>query len=53
MVQLLHKYHITAADSSVKLIKVIKNPVSDHLPPGQSQLLSDLVCDEPKANRKA
>ena len=23
MVQLLHKYHITAADSNVKLIKVI------------------------------
>ena len=37
MVQLLHKYHITAADSKVKLIKVIKNPVTDHLPPGESQ----------------
>ena len=34
MVQLLHKYSITAADSSVKLIKVIKNPITDHLPVG-------------------
>ena len=35
MVQLLHKYSITAAESSVKLLKVIKNPVTDHLPPGE------------------
>ena len=39
MVQLLHKYHITAAESSVKLIKVIKNPVTDHLPPGEDRIL--------------
>ena len=38
MVQLLHKYSITAADSSVKLIKVIKNPITDHLPAGKSNL---------------
>ena len=35
MVQLLHKYSITAADSSVKLLKVIKNPITDHLPAGR------------------
>ena len=35
MVQLLHKYSITASDSSVKLMKVIKNPITDHLPAGQ------------------
>jgi hypothetical protein len=35
MVQLLHKYSITAAESSVKLLKVIKNPITDHLPPGE------------------
>ena len=35
MVQLLHKYSITAAESSVKLMKVIKSPVSDHLPAGE------------------
>lgn len=34
MVQLLHKYSITASESSVKLMKVIKNPLSDHLPAG-------------------
>jgi len=33
-VQLLHKYSITAAESSTKLLKVIKNPVTDHLPAG-------------------
>ena len=37
MVQLLHKYSITAAESSVKLMKVIKNPVSDHLPAGKER----------------
>jgi len=39
MVQLLHKYSVTAAESSVKLLKVIKNPVTDHLPPGCRKIL--------------
>lgn len=39
MVQLLHKYSITAAESSVKLLKVIKNPITDHLPPGCRKIL--------------
>jgi len=34
MVQLLHKLSIRAADGPQKLLKVIKNPVTDHLPPG-------------------
>ncbi|RNA39960.1 ribosomal RNA small subunit methyltransferase NEP1 [Brachionus plicatilis] len=34
MVQLLHKLSIRAADTSQKLIKVIKNPITDHLPVG-------------------
>jgi rRNA small subunit pseudouridine methyltransferase Nep1 len=34
MVQLLHKFSIKASDSSIKLLKVIKNPVTDHLPVG-------------------
>ena len=34
MVQLLHKLSIRAADTSQKLLKVIKNPVSNHLPAG-------------------
>jgi len=34
MVQLLHKLKIKAAGSSSILLKVIKNPFSQHLPPG-------------------
>jgi rRNA small subunit pseudouridine methyltransferase Nep1 len=34
MVQLLHKLNIRAADTSQKLMKVIKNPVTNHLPVG-------------------
>ncbi len=34
MVQLLHKLSIRATDTSQKLLKVIKNPVIDHLPIG-------------------
>lgn len=45
MVQLLHKYSITAADSSVKLIKVIKNPITDHLPVGCRKILMSYSAD--------
>jgi rRNA small subunit pseudouridine methyltransferase Nep1 len=34
MVQLLHKLSIRASDTSQKLMKVIKNPVTNHLPTG-------------------
>ncbi|XP_031570785.1 ribosomal RNA small subunit methyltransferase NEP1-like [Actinia tenebrosa] len=34
MVQLLHKLSIHASDGPQKLLKVIKNPVTDHLPTG-------------------
>lgn len=33
MVQLLHKLSIRSINSSEKLLKVIKNPITDHLPP--------------------
>lgn len=33
-VQLLHKMSVRATDTSVKLMKVIKNPVTDYLPVG-------------------
>uniref|UniRef100_A0A8C4WE59 EMG1 N1-specific pseudouridine methyltransferase n=1 Tax=Gopherus evgoodei TaxID=1825980 RepID=A0A8C4WE59_9SAUR len=33
-VQLLHKLSVRAADGPQKLLKVIKNPVTDHLPVG-------------------
>jgi len=34
MVQLLHKFSVRANDTSTKLMKVIKNPITDHLPVG-------------------
>ncbi|KAH8928898.1 Nep1-domain-containing protein [Atractiella rhizophila] len=33
MVQLLHKLSIRSVNGSEKLLKVIKNPITDHLPP--------------------
>ncbi|EGF83744.1 hypothetical protein BATDEDRAFT_84466 [Batrachochytrium dendrobatidis JAM81] len=33
MVQLLHKLSIRSMDGSDRLLKVIKNPITDHLPP--------------------
>ena len=47
MVQLLHKYSITASESSVKLMKVIKNPLSDHLPAGNIKLLKEFSIWSP------
>jgi rRNA small subunit pseudouridine methyltransferase Nep1 len=46
MVQLLHKFSIRAADSSVKLLKVIKNPVNDHLPTGCRKVLMSYSASE-------
>lgn len=37
-VQLLHKFAVRASDSSMKLLKVIKNPITDHLPVGVKKL---------------
>ena len=34
MVQLLHKMKVRASNGATTLLKVIKNPVSAHLPPG-------------------
>ena len=45
MVQLLHKYSIAATDSNVKLMKVIKNPVTDHLPVGCRKILMSYSAD--------
>jgi len=46
MVQLLHKYSITAAESNVKLIKVIKNPIEDHLPTGCRKILMSYSAEK-------
>ncbi len=38
MVQLLHKLQIRAAESSQRLMKVIKNPITQHLPSGSIKI---------------
>ncbi|EPQ59757.1 Nep1-domain-containing protein [Gloeophyllum trabeum ATCC 11539] len=38
MVQLLHKLSIRGVNGSEKLLKVIKNPVTDHLPPNTHKI---------------
>ena len=45
MVQLLHKLSIRASDTSQKLLKVIKNPVSAHLPAGCPKFVSSFHTD--------
>ncbi|KAH0514013.1 Ribosomal RNA small subunit methyltransferase NEP1 [Microtus ochrogaster] len=42
-VQLLHKLSVRAADGPQKLLKVIKNPVSDHFPVGYVSDVRELV----------
>ena len=38
LVQLLHKLSIRATNGPDKLMKVIKNPVTDHLPSGSHKI---------------
>ncbi|KDR17463.1 ribosomal RNA small subunit methyltransferase NEP1 [Zootermopsis nevadensis] len=38
IVQLLHKFSVRATDGPTKLLKVIRNPVTDHLPVGCRKL---------------
>ena len=47
IVQLLHKFSIKASDSSLKLLKVIKNPVSDHLPVGCKKICLSFSAEGP------
>jgi len=44
MVQLLHKLSIRATSGSEKLLKVIKNPVTDHLPTGCKKIALSLTA---------
>nr|ACO10482.1 Probable ribosome biogenesis protein NEP1 [Caligus rogercresseyi] len=47
MVQLLHKFSVRASDSGgIKLLKVIKNPVTDHLPPGIRKICMSFSSNE-------
>jgi rRNA small subunit pseudouridine methyltransferase Nep1 len=43
MVELLHKFCIRASDSSHKLLKVIKNPIEDHLPTGCTKIATSFT----------
>ncbi|XP_061919774.1 ribosomal RNA small subunit methyltransferase NEP1 [Entelurus aequoreus] len=46
MVQLLHKLSVRASDGPQKLLKMIKNPVSDHLPPGCPRISTSFSAGE-------
>ncbi|CAD6187805.1 unnamed protein product [Caenorhabditis auriculariae] len=46
MVQLLHKMTIRAAETSQKLMAVVKNPVSNHLPVGSRKVLMSFNVNE-------
>ncbi|XP_070573295.1 ribosomal RNA small subunit methyltransferase NEP1-like [Ptychodera flava] len=45
MVQLLHKLSIHAADGPQKLLKVVKNPVSQHLPTGCKKICTSFQSE--------
>ncbi|KAL5017358.1 hypothetical protein ScPMuIL_006947 [Solemya velum] len=52
MVQLLHKLSIHALDGPQKLLKVIKNPITDHLPIGCKKVKMSFQADECTEVRK-
>uniref|UniRef100_A0A3P8X397 18S rRNA (pseudouridine(1248)-N1)-methyltransferase n=1 Tax=Cynoglossus semilaevis TaxID=244447 RepID=A0A3P8X397_CYNSE len=46
MVQLLHKLSVRAADGPQKLLRMIKNPVTNHLPPGCPRIGTSFTSGE-------
>lgn len=46
MVQLLHKLSVRAADANMKLMKVIKNPITDYLPAGCRKICMSFAATE-------
>lgn len=46
LVQLLHKLSVRAADGPQRLLRMIKNPVSDHLPPGCPRMATSFSAGE-------
>uniref|UniRef100_A0A182W0Q3 18S rRNA (pseudouridine-N1)-methyltransferase n=1 Tax=Anopheles minimus TaxID=112268 RepID=A0A182W0Q3_9DIPT len=48
MVQLLHKFSVKASDSQKKLMRIIKNPISNHLPVGCRKLAMSYSADQVK-----
>ena len=49
-VQLLFKLSIHAANGSEVLMRVIKNPITDHLPVGCRKIGLQFVCPQPASN---
>lgn len=47
LVQLLHKFSVRAAETSAKLMKVIKNPITDHLPAGCRKVATSFSAEKP------
>lgn len=45
IVQLLHKFSVKASDTSLKLLKVIKNPITDHLPVGCKKVCTYMLIN--------
>ena len=45
MVNLLEKFSVRAGDAPIKLLKVIKNPVTNYLPPGCKKTLFTFKAD--------
>jgi rRNA small subunit pseudouridine methyltransferase Nep1 len=52
LVQLLHRFSVRASDGPMKLLKVIKNPVEDHLPVGCRKLLTSFSAGQVKHPRE-
>lgn len=50
MVQLLHKLTVRASDTSQKLLKVIKNPITDHLPVGCKKYCTSFLAKKVLTN---
>ncbi|XP_034945341.1 ribosomal RNA small subunit methyltransferase NEP1 [Chelonus insularis] len=46
IVQLLHKFSVRASDGHMKLLKVIKNPVTNHLPVGCRKILTSYNAEQ-------
>lgn len=43
----MHKFSVRAAETSAKLMKVIKNPISDHLPAGCRKVATSFSAAKP------
>jgi rRNA small subunit pseudouridine methyltransferase Nep1 len=47
LVQLLHKFSVRASEGSIKLLKVIKNPITNHLPVGCRKIGTSFSAKKP------